>query len=568
MEKIENYLQEKLKWRLLLKLDKEKNPPATIKEKIEFLDKRLNFIYKNDVYCENPFSPLFFLNDGRRTADISDLKDEDIIQIKSIIKHTDDPILKGKLYDVLWVLTKEKEYAQHSALSYFDYVTNNLSDSLSNVVFPLQRCLFLLDFIKEETLLNEKISCLMNHSHFPNSKQKKIVFFYIADFLAGFKKKLLKDYIYNLESLFEESIEEDNMDLGIIEILLNHYRSCHNTTQIERFGNLYADICEKIYENKKPYGYEFFDKAISLLTEDVFDERVNSLMLKREEAHHRLSERFKGNAIPLPMEELNFAIDEKRKEIIKVFQENDGLTQFCFLLNNFKAPIINDIEQTLAKNKESNMLIDLCNNIVFDEEKNIIFESAKASSLEKKELEIANYYKLRYQVSFALMLHPFLQNIKIDDGLSALIDDIVKHNLFVPKDRQENVKENIFKIMHGQIREGLDGILVQFEHGCRMFLKNYKKLYPQRKKGSKYDGLSFEDMFVCKGKETKFRKAICEILGNDLTLAIEYLSCRKLSGNIRNKYYHYGYGNKDEYTKEEVYLSFLLILAYCKGFES
>ena len=64
-----------------------------------------------------------------------------------------------------------------------------------------------------------------------------------------------------------------------------------------------------------------------------------------------------------------------------------------------------------------------------------------------------------------------------------------------------------------------------------------------------------------------FRKHIVEILGDDLTQEIEFLSCRPLGSNLRNRNYHDGYGDTDCYKIEEMILFFMILKVYCLGYD-
>lgn len=161
-----------------------------------------------------------------------------------------------------------------------------------------------------------------------------------------------------------------------------------------------------------------------------------------------------------------------------------------------------------------------------------------------------------------------IKNLIIDDELKEIILDIINHNLLVPSERRKTVANIIINALNKEIRRSLYDLMYQFEYGCREYLKNYKKLYPKITKGSMTTTIDLNHMFVVKKDKTnKFRSAICEVLGEDLTLEIEYLSCRPLSANLRNRNYHDGYNDTDQYSCEEIMLLFLMIKAYCMGYD-
>ena len=110
-------------------------------------------------------------------------------------------------------------------------------------------------------------------------------------------------------------------------------------------------------------------------------------------------------------------------------------------------------------------------------------------------------------------------------------------------------------------------MISQFEYGLREYLKVYKKQYPIIKKGSEYYNIDLNNMLVNKSKNEVFRRHIVEILGEDLTQEIEFLCCRPLGPNLRNRNYHDGYGDIDYYKKEEMILFFMILKVYCLGYD-
>ena len=124
MDLIENYIEKnELDWHMHLRyaLTNIGNIPDKLKEKIDFLNSKIDFIYKDNLYTNNPFQPIMEFVDGRRSYTVEDLNNYDIQEIKDIINYTKHPILLGKLYDVLWIVEKKNEYALKASELYIDY---------------------------------------------------------------------------------------------------------------------------------------------------------------------------------------------------------------------------------------------------------------------------------------------------------------------------------------------------------------------------------------------------------------------------------------------------------------
>ena len=101
----------------------------------------------------------------------------------------------------------------------------------------------------------------------------------------------------------------------------------------------------------------------------------------------------------------------------------------------------------------------------------------------------------------------------------------------------------------------------------REYLRIHKKQHPTIKKGSENYNIDLNNILVNKSKNEVFRKHIVEILGDDLTQEIEFLSCRPLGANLRNRNYHDGYDDTDCYKIEEMILFFIILKVYCLGYD-
>lgn len=158
---------------------------------------------------------------------------------------------------------------------------------------------------------------------------------------------------------------------------------------------------------------------------------------------------------------------------------------------------------------------------------------------------------------------------KVDNELKEFLKTITRSNVLISNDRSDIVYNILLKgLTDNSYRTCVFDLLAQFENGCRLYLKNYCKLYPTIIKGGQTVNIDLNHMLVQKGSnENKFRQKIAELIGFDLTTNIEYLACRRLTGNLRNNNYHSGYGDIETYTLNEVTLFFMLLKAYCMGYD-
>lgn len=571
MDLIEKYIKkDEIDWHLHVRYSLiEKNIPKTIKEKLDFMCEKTNFFYGDNLYQKNPFQPMVVWKDGRRSVVVEDLTNEDLLQIKDLKNYTHAPIILGKLQDIIWILENNDNDGLETSNIYFNYFLNNrLKKGYSYIIPPLKRSLYILCFLKKDSLLKQRIEKILNFRKFKDNDDMRIFVYYIATFLDKNRKSILSHYIKKFEKVVDECEAYDDCTLTLIEIFLRHYKSTNDSKKIEKWQMKYVKTCEEIEKIQSPHGHEYLTKAINILDDNKHEELINDLMLKREESQKKMHDSFKMQEITLDTKEIDKKINEVRDKIINTFKKLNSVQQFLFLLKEFNPVPESNIKKQIDENKKHSVFANLFPKVVFGENKTIIYEESKASVQERQEYAYADQYHMHLPLKYSMIIQPYIANSIVDNELVCIIRDIVQHNLFVPKNRIEKVTEDILNILNKNIRLGLFDLITQFEKGCRHYLKETKNIYPVVKHGSKYDEINLNDMLVKKQKENKFRNAICEIIEKDLALELEYLLCRPLSSNIRNKYVHDGCGNYEQFTIDEAIVSFLLIKAYCLGYDS
>ena len=549
-------------------LENEFDKDKITKEDINFLCKKLSFIYQENLYVENPFAPFMSLVNGYKTANIEDLTNEDL----SIIKETAEKdlsnfYLKAKFYDILGCKENIETYKKLSADNFILHTKNMIIIEKSDylIVYPLKRALFLYYIIKDKQTLDNAINDIL--SLVKNKKCEFAVYLALCEFLERFYPKALASLIPHLEN-FTQKTEESAPLLTIIETIIKYYKSIHNEQKVDKWSLEYVRICEKLNERDSKQGYNYIQMAIDILDKEKFEEKINELHFTRQEAERKFFKSLNMQTFTFG-EKVNESLKQQALKINNLFKNApDGLSQLLILLKTFNAYPLKYIEKQLKEN-EKNPLKHIFNTISFNSDNVIIYDEFKSNENKRKEFEISKIYNLNSQVMYNIVLNSFVFYLKLDSSLKGLLKEIISKNLFVPKNRVDSVFEYVCLGLNKKIRTGLYGLITQFEYGCREYLKNRKHLFPAIGKGGKEDPINLNDMFIQKdNKKNKFRDNLIEVLGEDLVQEIEYLACRKLSGNIRNKYAHEGHEKEGEFYVEEVNLFFLILEVYCLGYDS
>lgn len=310
----------------------------------------------------------------------------------------------------------------------------------------------------------------------------------------------------------------------------------------------------------------FLQKTLNILDFDDDSEEFNRISILFDEAQQKMYDSFERVSVSFSEEDM---LKKHCQSMERVFgQCENGIQQFLLFLEYFN-PITREELNKSIEHKGSLIGRHLFNNIVFDKNKRIVFESTKADAIMKEEYEFADSIRLHNSVTCALYIGTWSSCKIIDDALKLLIKEIVYHNLLIPQSKCCVVYDSILEgLENDKLRIAVYDLIPQFEEGCRHFLYKHKKISPQVRKGQKILTANLNDILVEKGdKQNKFRKKIAELIGEDLTLTIEYLSCRKLSGNLRNENYHSGYDDANKFSIDEAGLFYFLIKAYCMGYD-
>lgn len=569
MEYIDDFIiKDDIDWHLHFRLslfDMEKIDES-LREDVEYINKKLTFIYSDNLYQPDPFIPMFVWSDGTRSVNVQDLELEDIEKLKYLIHKFKSPIIKGRIFDILGILDQSDSWKQKCESNYLDYFNSNYNkEKPYKILPPLRRSLYLMISRKDIANLKLQINNILNYQYDEKDKQL-IVFECVSDLILNNQPKIFKEFISNFESILEDVDISCETGLDYIETLIKYFKSIKNTNKIEKYEFLYVEVCKKLNEERMPHGHEFIKKAIKIL-DDKYEDKIDELRFILDDTSQKLHDSLQYVSIPIN-KKVEENLNKAQKQIIEYLQKQDtGVCQFLFLLKEFRPMQDKELKKHL-KDKEKYVFTNLFNNIQFDQDKKIVYESSESPEDKKQEHNISQIFQLHHDIIHDLMLKPFIFNLKLDKELKELIKEIISHNLFVPYEDIVIVYESIIACLNKNIRGGMFKLVAKFEKGCREYLKSLG-MYPIIKKGSQSVNIDLNHILVeKKNKENRFRKAIVEIWGEDLTLAIEYLSCRPLSGNIRNDYYHNGAGDENQYYPNEMLLFFYLIKAYCLGYDS
>lgn len=572
MKLIEDYMtNNEINWHSLFfqgQFDNKYKQNKELRPLIDFLCEKISFWYYKDIFSENPFGPLadYTISGGNATSDTADLIKKDISKIKECINHTKHHLILGFLNDILGVVKNNTDNKLIAAKHFIEYskdlLNNKQYDGLA--LPPIKRAFALLCQLKKTKDIENFEDEFLTYNVFDDNQDYSFKVSLIEMFYKHNQKIYAKilSYALDLYEKYGNNPEYLSLSIKLSKIIYKIYKSYKDTDNIKQWLALFAENCCKANFNILQIDYEinYAIKETNKLNDFAL---TNKLRIKKKQLQQELYKSLNMSPVDLNIsEKVDKTTNAIKSNVIKKLKGFDGILQFCYLLTNFKAYSKAEIERELNKKTGFNIL-DLVNKIIFNENNEIVFQSTTASEQEKTEHETYELYSLHDAIVFDLLINPFLHYIKLDECLIALIKEIIYHNEIIHKNHNVIFESIIDGISNKHIRSALYEILPQFENGTRNYIENQGVL-PIIQSGGHEIVASLGQMM----NTAIFRSHIDNLLGEDLSQHIDYLACKKLGGDLRNKYAHEGHGEDSQFSIAEVTLFFLLIKAYCLGYDN
>lgn len=572
MDYIETCLQKDTEWSIYKynkDIDEEKIP-SEIKAAIEYLRQYANFSYSSNLCQENPFRQFYAFVNGAESIKPSDLNNGHAEHFIKILPLTNHPFIKAKLYDLLGIITKDISYKKLAADNYKLFLKDSLLTAEHNHILyiALERAIYLYNIsnrISEKEFIDEIFHSLA----YKNTEQNFNCKYYATLSMDKVKSKCLASFIQDIEGLvasYDKTYAIVCLDL--LDVLLKYYSSIHSENKYEQTVDKYVLYCKNICKDLSPYGYHYIDRALKLITtdklKDKYEDTINELLFLKDEEQKKVYEKI--NFVEHTLDSgIVSDIENKKNEITQIIKSfENGAQQLIYLISNFLPITKKELASRLELQKNS--LLDIVNEILYNDDGTIKYESAYATKEETKQVKISKILLLDLKVKTYILLLPFIVNTKIDENLKSVLASISENNLFIPTERKSIINKIILDGVNNNIRKALYDLIPQFEYGLTNYLKS-NGLYPIMYRGSNKVLVDLNHILTSNKSKNKYRDQIVSIIGENLTLELEYLLCNKYFGNLRNINYHSGYRELDQCSIYEAAAFYFILEAYCLGCE-
>ncbi len=532
--------------------------PDDVVRYVEFLRTRLSFAFTNPL--SNQCEPYFY--DGekcQRSPIITDLQQEDIDCIKSVITRTENPYILGKCYESLFLCGHDKANASAAAKRYIGIIKDLCArKKYKKAAQYYKRALFLYGSIADYDGINSLVE--LCGSICPKGRAC------ILNAFFDFKKsapssRCEMERIVKLASTLQ--LDDSDESLNLAMNLADYHKSRKEYKLQDEWLNRYADVCESLCEKSTPSGYEYIEKAISAIEKahDIPQDRLSDLHFKRDKEHENYYESLEFKTIQLDEKQQESVITHCKVIMDFINSEPDSVLRFSRFLGACP-PIESSNIDKLAERSCDSPFSSFFTTIVFDEHKHIVEKIDPSNREQKIRYEKLETYRLFHHLQ-SIYAWGYFHGVNMDEKLTNLLKEIVERNELIPDCRRPIVSRKIIEGFKGNIGDALLHLIPQFELGLSNYLQYRMNIYPIIKKGGKHADATIGDML----RINRFKKPLEELIGADLIYELRLLLVDKNYSNIRNRDAHEGIEDERQANAYELIAFIRILEAYCMAYD-
>ncbi|WP_191556434.1 DUF4209 domain-containing protein [Metabacillus idriensis] len=509
----------------------------------------------------NPFEPFLIIN-GKRSASIEDLSDNELIFLDEILEEITIPEINARIADVLWVRKKNYKRAIYAINNYID-VYNQVSCTKHWFmgIERLERAVQLVNLFKKDEIRDSLISTIKKDIDKSYKSHETTKVKYLVELIIKITRDDLQKYIEILTVL--ANIEEKEENWSLARELWNLCSNC--LTIIKRFdkrdqvkqasANTYVMEAEKALKETSSY----FIAAAHLQSAIESYRRIEGTTEIVNKLHIKLLEYQKKAVAELTefsTEEIDITkIAENCVEEVKGKPFNNKLIILTLLS---RSPNLNDLKRTAENILRENPLINLMPTTKVNTEGRVI---SKAPSLlsnqeldfeQRVRIEMLNNSNYHRQITVEAVIEPVRRQIMLEHFVMVRhLMPLVVDNPFIPAGREEIYALGLYYGLQGEFVESTHLLIPQIEHSIRYILSNEGEIVSSIDS----DGIQEEKNLNSLLSIPKLN----EIFGEDLVFDLQGLLIDKHGINLRNNISH-GLNNfNDFFSSASIYLWWLTL---------
>lgn len=510
---------------------------------------------------DEPFGPMLVMQTGR-SAIVSDLSAEHLQALSEIFPDIQDPEIRARIGDVLWLTKRDFRAAVIAVEAYLESA-------------------IALEDASEWTTGFERIERAFRLSATLGKK-------------AGAYDKVIS----HIESVLDKYNGDDPLFLSakLMELLLEHRHGdpvkysaiCRKVAQQSEVEGNYRrardyweikskwDVLAKNQDEEKSAKINVAETFIkeaeqtdsALVAAKWLEQaiqvyrRIGSQKERIDEIHAQLVEVQKRT--PDEMQEFHHQQDATElieSSIAKVTGKSlhDGIFALCLLVS---PPIVSRLKQQAEDSFKNHVFRFLFPGVIVNEKGKVVGRQPSINSSDPEEVERARRAEMFFQAQFdhsvdvqgaieparrQLLLE---HNIKLGDFLS-----LVKYSPFVPEDREQIYARGLYAGMTGDFVAAVHLLIPQIENSIREILE-HKEIAV-----SKLDDQGIQNERDL--NDILYEPVLKEILGEDIVFDLQGLLIERHGSNFRNRLAHGLVSDDNFYIVEVPYLWWLILRIVC-----
>ena len=523
--------------------------------------------YENN---QHPYVPFARFEDKRSFA-IEDLLESDLDLLRQILHEINDPELKARVADILWITKKDYKAAQEAVYAFIDSAKR-------------------LENIEEWIHSSSRIQRAMQiASALGRKKENALLLKKVIPFLEElFEKYLLTDKgafcCVLMEILLENKLEDfvrSDEYIKAAETLALRTRGSHFE---EHYWNVKAEWHSRRKEReeykkaRRLASETYIDKARLAASNKSFMAAAEFMMqgINGLEKNGECKERLKVLKIEFAKYQESSSLSEMQSHVIGIEGAGDLIEHFVKLVTSkpfreavfslAKFPLINSIielEKNVRENAKANPLSQLANSYIVD--KNGKYIAREPSILsdkpdeQKEAIEAQMFRDVRRSRNAvgACCINPCRERIWQEHQPSINdLDFLIKNNPFVPSNRELIFAKGLHAGFVGDWIVCAHLLIPQVENTIRCILEAHGVITTKLNADSKYPQ---EESLLSRLLD---KEELKNIFGETLIFELKGLLNEKFGSNLRNRMTH-GLMDSDDFNSGDVQFLWWLVIWFC-----
>lgn len=544
-------------------LEENKDP---VNQEIFTLLDGISSMFLKEASISEPYGPMFVMG-GSRSAIIDDFSDEHLNVLSEILSSIQDPEIKARIADVIWIRKKDFKAAQTAIDSYLASASRlESSDHWTQCAQRIERALRISVTLGKKSPFFEKvIEHIEKVIDKYGSNDPLFLSHNLMSLLLEFRQGQPEKYI-KLSGEIATKAESDK----------NHYRA-RSYWEIKAKWHKVSDEAEKEKQSLISVAETYVKEAEQAVSRDKPSYLLASSHLQHAiEAYRRIGgnrERIEElHSILLRYQEkslkemgmvssegidLSDAVKESIDRV-KGKQLFDALFEFALML---RSPRVKDLRKQVEEAAKKYPIQYLIAAVVVNENGKVVAKHSNMHSDNPEEVEKAiqeHMYKqasFHHQIYTLSLIEPIRDQLNLDHNVR--LQDflrIVTNNPLVPAGREFIFAQGLKLGMEGDYLNAIHLLIPQVENSMRHILTQMGEI----PSGIDSKGIQDERSLNI----TLYSPSLVKVFGDDIVFDLQGLLVERFGANLRNRMAH-GLMDYNSFYSVEVPYLWCLILKIC-----